>query len=184
MKQLAFVLVALVVLVAMALVDEGFGQTGPAALTTSSAAPNGVTIPDGYRAWQLITVAREEGKLDDLRAILGNDIAVNAARAGKEAYPDGAILARLAWSYEPLAESAQAFGQPQSHVVGHPKNGLQLMVKHSSRYASTGGWGFAQFDGGKPSPQAVQNSCFACHSVVKNRDFVFNRYATTGEQRP
>jgi hypothetical protein len=137
----------------------------------------GVKIPSGYRDWGLISVAHEEGKLNDLRAILGNDAAIKAAREAKLPYPDGTIIARLAWSYDPLQESSKAFGRLQSFVAGPPKNGVQFMVKDSSKYASTGGWGFAQFDDGKPASEAVQNTCFPCHAIVKARDFVFNRYA-------
>jgi Cytochrome P460 len=75
-----------------------------------------------------------------------------------------------------LAESSKAFGRLQSFVAGTPTN-LQFMVKDSNKYASTGGWGFAQFDGGKPDAEATQKSCFSCHETVKSRDFVFNRYA-------
>jgi len=137
----------------------------------------GIKIPPGYRDWMLISVAHEEGNLNDLRAILGNDVAIKASREGKLPYPDGAIVARLAWSYLPLEESSKAFGRLQSFVAGPPKNGVQFMVKDSSRYASTGGWGFAQFDDGKPADEAMQNTCFPCHATVKARDFVFNRYA-------
>jgi hypothetical protein len=137
----------------------------------------GITIPAGYRDWRLIAVAHEEGKLNDLRAILGNDIAVEAARLGTRPFPDGTIIARLAWSYDPLEESSEAFGQPQSFVAGAPKNGVQFMVKDARKYAATGGWGFAQFNDGKPADEAVHNACFACHEIVKDRDFIFNRYA-------
>jgi hypothetical protein len=137
----------------------------------------GVKIPPGYRDWRLISVAHEEGNLDDLRAILGNDVAIKACREGKLPYPDGTIIARLAWSYDPLEESSRAFGRPQSFVAGPPKNGVQFMVKDSVKYASTGGWGFAQFDDGKPAREAVHNTCFPCHATVEARDFVFNRYA-------
>jgi hypothetical protein len=34
------------------------------------------------------------------------------------------------------------------------------MVKDSRKYASTGGWGFAHFDDGKPADEAVQNLLF------------------------
>jgi hypothetical protein len=112
-----------------------------------------------------------------LRAILGNDVAIKAFREGKLPYPDGTIIARLAWSYDPLEESSKAFGRLQSFVAGPPKNGVQFMVKDSRKYASTGGWGFAQFDDGKPASEAVHNTCFSCHAIVKARDFVFNRYA-------
>src|ERR1700692_2230294 len=128
----------------------------------------GVKIPPGYRDWRLISVAHEEGKLNDLRAILGNDVAIKAAGEGKLPYPDGTIIARLAWSYDPLAESSQAFGHPQSHVAGPPKNGVQFMVKDSRKYASTGGWGFAEFDDGKPAGEAMQKGCFPCHDDVKH----------------
>src|SRR5688572_15463056 len=96
----------------------------------------GVNLPRGYRDWRLISVAHEEGKLDDLRAILGNDVAIEAARSGKLPYPDGSIIARLAWSYDPLEESSEAFGRPQSFVAGPPKNGVQFMIRDSRRYAS------------------------------------------------
>jgi hypothetical protein len=137
----------------------------------------GVKIPSGYRDWRLISVAHEEGTLNDLRAILGNDVAIAASREGKLPFPDGTIIARIAWSYDPLEESSKAFGRPQSFVAGPPKNGVQFMVKDSRRYASTGGWGFAQFENGKPANEAVHNTCFSCHQVAKARDFVFNRYA-------
>jgi Cytochrome P460 len=137
----------------------------------------GIRIPQGYRDWRLISVAHEEGSLNDLRAILGNDVAIAASRDGKLPYPDGTIIARLAWRYVPLEESEKAFGRPQSFVAGPPTNGVQFMVKDSKKYASTGGWGFAQFDDGKPAGEAMQSSCFPCHTTVKSRDFVFNRYA-------
>ena len=137
----------------------------------------GIKIPAGYRDWRLISVAHEEGSLNDMRAILGNDVAIAAAREGKLPYPDGTIIARLAWSYDPLAESAKAFGSLQSYVAGPPKNGVQFMVKELGKYAATGGWGFAEFDDGKPAGEAMQKACFPCHEIVKARDFVFNRYA-------
>ncbi len=121
-------------------------------------------------------MAHEEGSLNDIRAILGNDVAIKAAREATLPYPDGAVIARLAWSYQPLRESSEAFGRLQSFVARTPTN-LQFMVKDFNKYASTGGWGFAQFDDGKPAAEATQKSCFSCHETVNGRDFVFNRYA-------
>ena len=88
----------------------------------------GVKIPPGYRDWRLISVAHEEGNLNDLRAILGNDVAIKAFREGKLPFPDGTIIARLAWSYVPSEENNKVFGRPQSFVAGPPKNGVQFMV--------------------------------------------------------
>ena len=135
-------------------------------------------LPTGYRDWRLISVAREEGELDDIRAVLGNDIAIKAYRDGTRPFPDGAIIARLAWSYDASEENNKAFGRTQSFIAGNPKNGVQFMVKDSVRYASTGGWGYSQFDDGKPlTDQAALQSCFDCHQGFKHHDFVFTRYA-------
>jgi hypothetical protein len=172
MKRIAYVPISVVLLAAVAAFTvRAFGQAKEAAPIF------GIELPAGYREWSLISVAHEEGKLNDLRAILGNDVAIQAARQGKLPYPDGTIIARLAWSYDPLEESEKAFGHPQSFVAGPPRNGVQFMVKDSQKYASTGGWGFAQFDDGKPASEAVHNTCFACHDIVRARDLVFNRYA-------
>jgi cytochrome P460 len=84
-------------------------------------------IPAGYRDWKLISVAHEEGSLNDLRAVLGNDIAVKAYREGKLPFPDGAIVARLAWKYVPSEENNKAFGREQSFVAGDATN-IQFMV--------------------------------------------------------
>src|ERR1700732_3137614 len=134
----------------------------------------GVTIPSGYRDWRLISVAHEEGKLNDLRAILGNDVAIKGYPDGNLPFPDGTIIARLAWSYVSSEENNKVFGRPQSFVAGPPTN-VQFMVKASKNYMSTGGWGFAQFNDGKPADVAVQDG-FSCHVPVKARDFVLTRY--------
>jgi hypothetical protein len=122
-------------------------------------------------------VAREEGSLDDLRAILGNDIAISAYREATRPFPDGTIISRLAWSYVPSEENNKAFGRAQSFVAGPPKNGVQFMIKDSRKYATTGGWGFVQFNDGTPSDATVHNTCFACHRAAGARDFVFTEYA-------
>jgi hypothetical protein len=132
-------------------------------------------IPAGYRDWRLISVAHEEGNLNDIRAVLGNDIAIKAYREGTIPYPDGAIIARLAWNYVPSEENNRAFGNVQSFIAGSPTN-AQFMVKDSRKYASTGGWRFQQFRDGKPAA-IVMEDCFSCHTPVKVRDFVFTRYS-------
>jgi hypothetical protein len=136
----------------------------------------GITIPPGYRDWKLISVAHEEGNLNDLRALLGNDVAIKAYREGKLPFPDGTIIARLAWSYVPSEENNKVFGRSQSFVAG-PATNVQFMVKDSKKYAATGGWGFAQFKDGKPADAALLKTCFPCHEPVKARDFVFTQYA-------
>lgn len=131
----------------------------------------GVTFQQGYRRWELIAPSQETGALDELRAILGNAVAMKAYREGTLPFPDGAILAKLAWKHTPSAEFAAAFVPGAATTV-------QFMVKDSKRYASTGGWGFGRFIDGKPVDEAQHRTCFPCHQAnVKGHDFVFTRFA-------
>lgn len=142
---------------------------------TSNPAKIADAMPAGYRDWKLVSVAHEEGNLNDIRAILGNDIAIEAYRTGKLPFPDGAIIARIAWQYVPSEENNKAFGRTQSFIAGQPTN-VQFMIKDSKAYASSGGWGFVQFNGGKPAHMDA-HACFACHVPVQSRDYVFTRYS-------
>ena len=163
-----------VVLFAASALGEADQVVGPTFVTE---------IPPGYRDWKLISVAHEEGNLTDIRAILGNDIAIKAYRAGTLPLPEGSIIARIAWSYEESEENNKAFapflkqGVQRSFVAGHPTNGVQFMVKDSKKYATTGGWGYAHFNDGKPADETFMQSCFPCHQAIKSRDYVFARYA-------
>jgi hypothetical protein len=170
MKRINLLVMAAIAVCAVAVAYAG-------SLVDDEAAPIfGIKIPAGYRDWRVISVAHEVGNLNDLRAVLGNDLAINAYREGKLPLPDGSIIARLAWSYVPSEENNKVFGREQSFVAGPPTN-VQFMVKDSKKYASTGGWGFAQFKDGKPDPKADLNTCFPCHVPVKERDYVFTKYA-------
>jgi Cytochrome P460 len=138
MKQITFLLLA------VATVAAAVAFTARASRRTDQeAAPIFVTqIPPGYREWRLISVAHEEGDLNDIRAILGNDKAIKAYREGKLPFPEGTIIARIAWRHVPSEENNKVFGRAQSFVPGDaPPWYLQFMVKDSKRYAATGGWG-------------------------------------------
>ncbi len=135
-------------------------------------------LPAVYRDWKLISVAREEGKIDDIRAILGNDIAIDAFKKGTRPFPDGAIITRLAWELTSSQQNNEAFGGDQSFVAGVPKNGIQFMVKDASRYASTGGWRYYQFDNGELSSNVQKTqACVDCHNLIAQYDHVFTLYA-------
>jgi Cytochrome P460 len=174
MKWIAILLVAVVALVCVVAATASSSQPADEASTAIAAGK----LPPGYRDWRLISVAREEGQLDDIRAVLGNDAAIRAYRDKTRPFPDGAIIARLAWSYDANEENNKTFGRHQSFVAGHPKNGVQFMVKDATQYAATGGWKYAQFDDGQPMTDAAKlQSCFECHQAFKDRDYVFTTYA-------
>ena len=87
-------------------------------------------IPHSYRDWQWISSAHEAGNLNSLGAVLGNDVAIKAFRAGKLPFPDGTVLAALHYRNVPSEENNKVFGQAQSFVPGAPTN-IQFMVKDS-----------------------------------------------------
>jgi hypothetical protein len=130
-----------------------------------------VRIPAGYRQWELIAPSHEAGSLDELRGILGNPIAMEAYRKGTSPFPDGAILAKLAWKHEASSGFPGAFFPGRATTV-------QIMIKDSVKYGSTGGWGFGRFIGGVPVSRAQHETCFGCHQAhAKSHDDVFTQFA-------
>jgi len=159
---------AIVAAVAIGTVSEGDARS-----RTDRASPIfGVTVPDGYRKWELIAPAEEGAPLDEIRAVLGNDVAVKAYRDRTLPFPDGTILVKLAWKRvrSPEFESASIPGAATT---------VQVMVKDSKKFTATGGWGFGRFIGGVPADEAQHKTCFACHDsrAPKGQDYVFTRYA-------
>jgi hypothetical protein len=166
---------------------QGTGASAPEASPTY-----GVTLPPGYRDWSVISIARVGGPVNDLRVKLGNELAVRTYRDGGASFPDGTIIVRLAYRAVASEENnavirvaAQQQGLApeqvtklisESVVAGPPLN-VQVMVKDSQKYASTGGWGFGQFTNGKADGGAVLKTCFACHQPAKDHDFVYTRYS-------
>lgn len=135
-------------------------------------APNGISLPEGFQDWRLISIDQRTDN-QTLRVILGNDIAIKAARSGQvKPWPDGAILAKLVWknAVHPL--------WPAATVPGEFTN-ADFMIRDQATYSGTGGWGFARWLGASQTPYgkdaAFAQECFGCHSVAKNSDHVFTQ---------
>ena len=148
--------------------------------------PNGLAFSEfrGYEGWQTISVSHN-GPV--LAVILGNPAMINAYKAGipdnGKPFPDGAKMAKVHW----IAKKATFPSEP---LVATTQHDVDFMVKDSKRFADSGGWGWAVFDydpasdtfkpgdlTGKP-PQGNDAKCgFACHTIVKSRDYVFTEYA-------
>lgn len=153
----------------MVLSGAGVAQTAKPAPS-----PNGIELPAGYKNWRLISVAHRTDK-PTLRAVLGNDIAIDAARSGKtNPWPDGAILAKLVWKDRQHPQWAAAT-VPGEFVHA------EFMFKDSKKYAATGGWGWARWVGMEQKPYGkdanLAQECIACHQPVKDNDLVFTKPA-------
>ncbi|MGA2421690.1 MAG: cytochrome P460 family protein [Candidatus Acidiferrum sp.] len=178
MKRIVFSLLAVATLAGVAAyMAHASGQTDGAASPIY-----GVKIPAGYRDWKLIAVNQllVPGKTEQLRAQFGNDIAIKAFKDGTRPFPDGSIIAAIHWHRVESQDNEKVlsgeFPGAQSFLVGSRVN-IQLMVKDSIKYATTGGWGFADFTDGKPGSEALHETCFPCHEPAKDRDYVFTHYA-------
>jgi Cytochrome P460 len=147
--------------------------------------PNGLAFSEfrGYEDWQLVSISHD-GPL--MAATLANPVMIKAFQAGipgnGQPFPDGAKMAKIHWNPKQL----ETF--PAATVPG-TQHDVDLMVKDSKRFADSGGWGYAVFEydaasdtfrpgtlADKP-PQGNDAKCgAACHTIVKNRDYVFTEY--------
>jgi hypothetical protein len=158
------VMLALLVVIAPASSDAfAAGLTSPS--------PNGLTIPKGYKKWKLVGISHRKDN-ESLRAILGNAVAHRAIRnGGTWNWPKGTILAKLVW------KDRQHPQWPDAIIPGEQSH-IEFMFKDPRKFASTGGWGYARWLGQKLEPYPDNGSeCFACHTRVKDNDYVFTRPA-------
>ena len=137
-------------------------------------APNGIELPAGYKNWRVIASSHRTDN-NTLRVILGNEIAVTAARAGHtNPWPNGTILGKLVWKDETHPN------WPTATVPGKFVH-AEFMIKNASKYADTGGWGFARWLGTEQKPYGKEagfsKECFTCHTPMKQNDYVFTHPA-------
>jgi hypothetical protein len=172
MKRVVFMTLVLTTAIGLVASMSQFGRAdeeAPAIWVTQK--------PTGYRDWTVVAVAHEEGNLNSLGAILGNDVAIKAYRDATLPFPDGTVIAALHYKNVASEENDKVFGREQSFVPGAATN-VQFMIKDSKKYAATGGWGFGHFNqDGTLGTEAQMKTCFPCHAQAKNSDLVFTHYA-------
>jgi len=144
------------------------GPSADGLASDSSHAPShGIAYPDGWKDWATIAVSHRNDN-GTLRAILGNDVAVEAARSGNtDPWPDGAVLGKVAWKTGELKNWQAATG-PGEFVHA------EFMFKDSAKYSESYGWGWARWIGLDQTPfDGGTQVCISCHMPVKHRDWVF-----------
>jgi hypothetical protein len=147
--------------------------------------PGGLAFSEfrGYEAWQVVSIS-QNGPL--MAAVLANPVMIDAYAAGipgnGRPFPDGAKMAKIHWNPKKM----ETF--PAATVPG-TQHDMDFMVKDSTSFADSGGWGYAYFkydaatDTFTPAtsadqpPQGNDAKCgFVCHTIVKTRDYVFTEY--------
>ena len=161
----------------------GSPETGKYALKV----PNGLAFSEfkGYENWQLVSVSQDGGVY---AAILANPVMIDAYKSGfpgnGKPWPDGAKMTKIHWNPTKMSSF------PAATVPG-TQHDVDFMVKDSKRFADSGGWGWGAFAYDSVSgkfapattaaspPQGNDAKCgFACHTIVKGRDYVFTDYAS------
>jgi Cytochrome P460 len=163
MRKIVYLLIALIMVAGI----DAFTALASGDADEEAAPLFGVRIPPGYRDWRLVSVAHEEGNLNDLRAILGNDVAIQASREGKLPSPDGTIIARLAWSYVPSEENNKVFGCSQSFVAGPPRTGFNLWSRIQRNLRRPAGGGSPNLTTANPPTRLCTTPVFPATSTLK-----------------
>jgi hypothetical protein len=138
----------------------------------------------GYESWQVVSTSQNDRLV---AVILANPVMIEAYKAGipgnGKPFPDGAKMAKIHWTPTKMKTL------PAATVPG-AQHDVDFMVRDSKRFSDSGNWGWAVFEydtashGFRPGtlkgtpPQGNDAKCgFACHTIVKSRDYVFTDYA-------
>ena len=149
--------------------------------------PSGIAFSDfrGYENWAVVSSAQTE---EVLKVIVANPVMIDAYQAGVpgngKPFPDGSKMVKIHWKPKKSTEAPDP-----TTVVPDTLQSVGFMVRDSKRFADSGGWGWAEFKYDAASdtftpytladnpPQGNDAKCgFACHTIVKAKDYVFTAY--------
>jgi hypothetical protein len=153
--------------------------------------PTGISFSEfkGYESWTMIGSSQPDdgsgcGSSPDpgcIKSILGNPVLVKAYGEGipfnGEPVPDGAAFAKIEWA---KARETVPYGVTVPGKLAE----VAFMLKDSKRFPKTDGWGYATFTydsanntwNVKGSGPDFAVPCHGCHTIVKDRDFVFTSF--------
>jgi cytochrome P460 len=133
-----------------------------------------VSFPKDFRKWahvksvlvgpQSAAFATEGG----IHHIYANEKALEGYDTGR--FPDSSVIV-----YD-LLETKETAG----NTIEGATRRVDVMVKQSDRYRTTGGWEFMSFPGSNQTDGKItaekKAACFACHANRKDHDFVFSEF--------
>jgi len=157
-------------------------QTGQDRFTLKS--PNGIAFSEfrGYDTWQDVAVSQTD---DGIKVIVANPAMMKAYNDGVpengKPFPDGSMIAKIEWT------KGQNPASPYAVTVPGTLKSVAFIEKDSKRFADTNGWGYAQLlhdpktNTFKPYGDNAtfgKTVCHACHTTVKDRDYIFTAHPT------
>jgi hypothetical protein len=130
-----------------------------------------VSYPEGYREWAHVrsaVITQQSSafkRFGGLHHIYANPKALDGYRTGT--FADGAALV-----FDVLE-----IQEKEGTLTEGTRRFVDVMLKDSKRFASTGGWGFEEFNGDSKSERTLTNptkQCFQCHTAQKESSYVFS----------
>jgi hypothetical protein len=144
--------------------------------------PDGIAFSDftGYEDWADVSSARQD---DILKVIVANPKMITAFKAGVpvngQPFPEGSLIVKLQWKVKKSTEAQFAVDVPDYFTQAF------VMEKDSRRFPkSNGGWGYAVFNYDAATkkftadPTSHSDCGNTCHTVVKQKDYIFHPYET------
>lgn len=132
-----------------------------------------VPYPDGYREWTHVKSAlagatsKGASNAGSFQHIYANTKAMAGYRT--RAFPEGSVVV---FDWLESRETGGTFAEG-------PRRQVDVMMKDSTRFAATGGWGFQRFmkdSRTELAPAPTPQQCFACHDQMKKDALVLSTY--------
>ena len=129
-----------------------------------------VPYPEGFRKWTHIKtglIGPDNPAFQTtggFHHIYANEKAMGGYTSGY--FPDGSVL---------VFDVLEAV-ESNANVTEGKRRHIDVMVKDSVRFKSTGGWGYEEFKGNSKTErvltETVRTQCFTCHT--KQKDYIFS----------
>jgi len=124
-----------------------------------------IPFPEGYLQWKYIK--SDTNSRGGIHHIYANLIALEGYRTG--VFPNGSCLVFDVFDVV----------KKDSSLIAGGRRAVDIMIKDSSKYASTGGWGYEEFRGDSRTERNLKGGvavCYNCHARKKDHDFVFSTF--------
>jgi hypothetical protein len=152
---------------------------GVSSFTMNQASDGKISFPYGYRKWTHIKTAivgphsPAFQRMGGFHHIYANEKAVEGYKTGN--FPEGSII---------VFDVIEAVTQTSSDITEGKRKLIDVMIKNTSLYSETGGWGYEEFTEGNKNEgvltQPIKMQCFSCHT--KQTDFIFSDFKDESQQ--
>jgi cytochrome P460 len=131
-----------------------------------------VAYPENFRSWSHVKSGvigpqhKNFASLGGIHHVYANTEAMSGYRTRK--FPEQSVI---------VFEWLEWREQDGAFLEG-PRRQIDVMVRDSQRFASTGGWGFQRFvkDTQELAAAPTPQQCFACHDQLKQDGLVLGKY--------